>query len=118
MIFAKVGIWLLLLCGFIITAKAGEPKTENLKVSGNCGMCKKTIEKTAKEVAGVEEADWNKRTKMLEITYDPEKTTLETVGKKIAEAGYDNDKAKADDKKYGELKECCRYERDGNKKGE
>jgi mercuric ion binding protein len=45
-------------------------KTEKIKVSGNCGMCKERIESTAK-VEGVTKADWDKDTKLLTLVYNP-----------------------------------------------
>ena len=83
-------------------------KTETLKVSGNCNMCKATIEKAAK-VDGVGKADWNVKTKTLSLTYEPAKTTMDLVAKKIAAAGYDNAKVKSDDKAYNALPGCCQY---------
>lgn len=90
------------------TSKTTSVKAETLKVSGNCNMCKATIEKAAK-VDGVTKAVWDVKTKNLSLTYDPAKTTVDQVGKKIAAAGYDNAKAKADDKAYDALPGCCQY---------
>ncbi|MBC8005356.1 MAG: cation transporter, partial [Verrucomicrobia bacterium] len=81
-------------------------KTETMKVSGKCNMCKATIEKAAK-VEGVSKAEWDTKTKTLALTYDPSKTTVDQVGKKVAASGYDNEKAKADDKAYNALHSCC-----------
>ena len=89
-------------------SKMTSTKTETLKVSGNCEMCKATIEKAAK-VEGVTKADWSAKTKTLSVTFDPAKTDMDLVGKKIAAAGYDNGKMKADDKAYGSLPGCCKY---------
>jgi len=83
-------------------------KTETLKVQGNCGMCETRIEKAAK-LDGVSKAEWNSETKLLAVTYDPSKTNLDQIGKKIAAVGHDNEKAKADDKAYGSLPSCCKY---------
>lgn len=83
-------------------------KTEIMKVSGKCNMCKATIEKAAK-VEGVSKAEWDAKNKTLAFTYDPSKITVDQVGKKIAAAGYDNEKAKADDKAYKALHSCCKY---------
>lgn len=90
------------------SAFAANPKTETLKVSGNCDMCKARIEKAAK-IDGVTKAEWNKKDKMLTATFDPAKTSIDAIGKKIAEAGHDNDKAKATDKVYDKLPGCCQY---------
>lgn len=90
------------------SAIAANPKTETLKVSGNCDMCKARIEKAAK-IDGVTKAEWNKKDKTLTATFDPAKTSIDAIGKKIAEAGHDNDKAKATDKAYDKLPGCCQY---------
>lgn len=83
-------------------------KTEKLLVSGNCGMCEKRIEKAA-YVKGVKQADWDKKTKMLTVTYKPSKTSKEEILKSVAEAGYDSEGFTANEKSYKKLPECCRY---------
>jgi periplasmic mercuric ion binding protein len=83
-------------------------KTETLKVSGNCDMCKARIEKAAK-IDGVTKAEWSTKTKTLTATFDPAKTSIDVIGKKIAAAGHDNDKAKATDAAYDKLPSCCQY---------
>ncbi|HZK93402.1 MAG TPA: cation transporter [Prolixibacteraceae bacterium] len=83
-------------------------KTETLKVSGNCGMCKTRIEKAAK-IDGVSKAEWDRTSKMLAVTYDPSKTSIDQVGKKVAAAGHDTEKVKAEDKVYSSLPACCKY---------
>jgi len=83
-------------------------KTETLKVSGNCGMCKTRIEKAAK-IEGVSKAEWDKTSKVLAVTYDPSKTSIDQVGKKVAAAGHDTEKVKAEDKVYSSLPACCKY---------
>jgi hypothetical protein len=85
-------------------------KTETVKVLGNCEMCKARIEKAAKD-ANALKAEWNIDSKLLSITYDPTKTSLDKICRKIAAAGHDNDKAKAEDKAYNNLPGCCKYER-------
>lgn len=92
------------------TAKA-EVQKVSFKVSGNCGMCEKTIETAAKAVEGVVSADWNKESKEMIVNFDTEKTNLDAIHKAIAKAGYDTDKVKADDKVYSGLHSCCKYER-------
>ena len=69
----------------------GDHKTETFKVYGNCGMCEKTIEGSLKNVKGIDKADWNKETKMMEVTFDPEVITLTEIKQKIADVGYDTD---------------------------
>ncbi len=85
-------------------------KTESFKVYGNCGMCKKRIEKAAK-TDGVSSAEWNKDTKMITVTYDSNSISNEQIQKNIAAAGHDTEKMKAEDKVYEKLPGCCLYER-------
>lgn len=89
-------------------AKTSATKSETFKVSGNCGMCKERIE-TAAKVDGVSKADWNKDTKMLTLAYDPSKAKSDEVQKKVAAAGHDTEKYKADTKTYNGLPGCCKY---------
>jgi mercuric ion binding protein len=102
---------LLLLASFAFTAtKAQDTKTDTFKVWGNCGMCKRTIEKAA-NVEGVEKATWNRETKIFTIVYNPTVISNEKVQKAIAAAGYDTEKFNGDDKAYEKLPGCCHYER-------
>jgi periplasmic mercuric ion binding protein len=88
----------------------GTSKTENIKVWGNCEMCKTRIEKAAK-IDGVTKAEWNDETKILALVYNPAKVSSDEVQKKIAAAGHDTEKFKGDDKAYSNLPSCCKYER-------
>lgn len=87
-------------------------KTETFKVWGNCDMCKTRIEKAVKE-DGATSATWDQKTKMLIVTFDPSKTSVDAFGKKLSEVGHDNEKYIADDKVYNSLPDCCKYERAG-----
>ena len=90
-------------------AQAPEKK-ESFKVYGNCGMCKKTIEASAK-AAGVSFVNWNTKTRQLSISYDPELTDREKVEEAIANSGYDTPGFTGSDSAYNLLHECCKYER-------
>ncbi|MDD4921268.1 MAG: heavy-metal-associated domain-containing protein [Bacteroidales bacterium] len=83
-------------------------KTEAIKVSGNCETCKARIEKAAR-IPGVSKADWNIKTKVLTLVYNPSKVKSEEVQKKIAAVGHDAGKFKADAKVYNALPGCCKY---------
>ena len=93
-----------------LTLIAGN-NTEKFKVAGNCGMCETRIEKAANSVGGVSEADWNKETKMLEVTFDTDQTDTHAIHKAVAESGHDTEKCSAADEVYDELPGCCKYER-------
>ncbi len=97
-----------------VTVFAGN-KTEKFKVFGNCGMCESRIEKAAKSVEGVSKADWNKKTKMIEVTYDDAKTDVHKVHMAIAKAGHDTEMHKASDETYDKLPACCHYDRENEK---
>jgi mercuric ion binding protein len=84
-------------------------KKESLKVSGNCGSCKKRIEKAVKSVSGVQTASWDKNTKMLTVTFDDSKTALATIKTKIVEVGHDIETEKSTDAVYSALPKCCKY---------
>ena len=94
------------------TTTNDQAKTETFKVWGNCGMCETTIEKAAGEVEGVNSADWNKETKMIEVSFDETKTDLHKIHKAIAESGYDTEMHKASKETYSDLPGCCQYERE------
>lgn len=82
----------------------------SLKVSGNCSMCKERIE-AAVDVAGVRQANWNSDTKLLELRFNPEKISLDSLRKRILAVGHDVDSLKADEAVYRKLHSCCQYER-------
>jgi copper chaperone CopZ len=89
-------------------AQTSTSKTETIKVSGNCEMCKARIEKAAK-LDGVSKAEWNKKDKTLTATFDPAKTNIDEIAKKVALSGHDTEKVKATDAVYDKLPGCCKY---------
>ena len=79
-------------------------------VRGNCGMCKKTIEKAANGVEGVTEATWDKAKKKIDISFDASKTNASAVEKAIAASGYDTENIMGDKEAYKGLPACCKYD--------
>jgi copper chaperone CopZ len=100
----------LLLSSVVMTAQIKNLKTETVKIYGNCGTCKKAIEK-AGNLKGVATVNWNKDSKMAILTYDSSKTNQSEILKKIALAGYDSDKIKSKKEDYESLPGCCQYDR-------
>jgi hypothetical protein len=86
-------------------------KKETIKVSGNCGMCKNKIEKSAKS-AGATYANWSEETKLLNVSYNPSRSSSEKIQKAIAASGYDTQNFKAADNAYNKLDKCCQYSRE------
>ncbi len=89
-------------------------KTLSVKISGNCEMCEQTIE-TAANVKDEVSLDWNKDNKMAVVSYDSTKTNTDEILKRVALAGYDNEKFLATDDAYQKLAACCKYERSTKK---
>jgi periplasmic mercuric ion binding protein len=105
-------IKMLMMAAFTILSVSlfAQTKTESFKVYGNCGMCKKRIEKAVK-LEGISSAEWNTDTKMMKVTYDAAKITNDQIQKKIAAVGHDTEQFTADDKVYEQLPGCCLYDR-------
>jgi len=91
----------------------GQPKnarTVTVKIDGDCGMCEKTIE-SAGLVKGESEVDWDVDSHMARVTYDSVRTDLDAILRRVALAGYDNERYLAPKEAYNKLPGCCQYER-------
>ncbi len=108
-------IFMALVCLFGLTANA-QNKNKNAKatieVNGNCGQCKKRIEKAALSVAGVKSAVWDEQTHELSLILNEEKTSVVEIEKAIAKVGHDAGGTRAKDSDYEALHSCCLYERE------
>lgn len=93
-----------------VNAQIKNKKVVDVKISGNCEMCKKNIE-TAGNLKKVAIVNWNVKSKMAQITYDSSKTNPNEILKRIADAGYENEKFAANDEQYDKLHTCCQYDR-------
>ena len=93
-----------------IVAQIKNPKTETVKINGNCGMCKSIIEKVGNKKKQ-SKVDWNQDSKIATLTFDSKTTNQDVILKRIALAGYDNEIFLAPDDAYAKLPECCKYER-------
>ena len=82
---------------------------EEFKVSGNCTMCKATIEKAVLGLKGVNSAEWSTETKMIHVSFNKEKVKLANIHKAIAKSGYDTEKETALESVYNKLPACCLY---------
>lgn len=79
-------------------------------VRGNCGMCKRTIEKAANSVEGIANANWDKDKKLIKVSFDEGKTDVMSIHKAIAASGYDTEKVNGDLDAYEGLPGCCKYD--------
>ncbi|MFP4287667.1 MAG: heavy-metal-associated domain-containing protein [Bacteroidota bacterium] len=94
-------------------AEAVNKKTTEteIKVLGNCGMCKERIENAAYSVRGVRKADWDEQSKMLTLVYRNDRTEQETIERAIAKAGHDTENIITDEETHANLHHCCIYPR-------
>lgn len=93
-----------------IYAQVKNAKTATFHINGNCDMCKKTIEKAGNK-KNESQVLWDASSQSASISYNSEKTTTDAILKRIALAGYDNEKYLAPDNTYAQLHSCCQYER-------
>jgi mercuric ion binding protein len=91
-------------------AQTAALQKESVKVWGNCGMCKKTIEKAAKS-AGAKTASWNAESQILKLSFSSDKTSAAKIQEAVAKAGYDTQDFTADNDAYNNLPGCCQYDR-------
>lgn len=94
------------------TTMSKEMATKDISfgVRGNCGMCKRTIEKAANSVEGIANANWDKDKKLIKVSFDEGKTDVMSIHKAIAASGYDTEKVNGDLDAYEGLPGCCKYD--------
>jgi hypothetical protein len=97
------------ICISTVAAHAQKTRTESFMVAGECGTCKKKIEKAAKD-GGATYAAWDMHSKILKVNYNAG-TEVSSIQQRIADAGYDTPKFKATDAAYNSLDKCCQYDR-------
>lgn len=97
----------------LVTSIGSFAQNKNAKatfeVDGVCNMCKDRIEKGALKTKGVKSAIWNLETKKLSVIFNEEKTSVDTISKKVAAVGHDTKIVKATDEAYASVHPCCKY---------
>lgn len=103
---------IIVLLGFLTLTSFGQSKskvvTSNIKVYGNCGMCKERIEGVL-DRKGIKKATWDLSTKNLNVIFVSSKISEQQICQLVASAGHDTDTVKAKDEVYAELPFCCLY---------
>ena len=79
-------------------------------VKGNCKMCKKTIETSAMSLDGVLKANWDVKTKQIDLVYDDQLVELMTIHNTIAASGYSTELVDLNQEAYDNLPLCCQYD--------
>ncbi len=106
----KYSFLLAIIFSFSAIAVQAQKTQTSIKVWGNCGMCKKLIDKAALD-AGAQKADWDTDTKQLSLVFNAKNTDVKKIQQAIANVGYDNEAFTAPDEVYNKLHACCKYER-------
>ncbi|HRS01818.1 MAG TPA: heavy metal-associated domain-containing protein [Bacteroidota bacterium] len=88
-------------------------QTVQIKTSAVCESCKTRIEKAVNKLQGVEKSDLDLSTKILTISYDPAKVSVEKIKNTISKTGYSADEIKADKKAFDKLPACCKVKPEG-----
>ena len=117
---AVIAMVLFVSCKSESNKESGKVKTETLEkkdvsnvsfgVRGNCGMCKKTIEKSLNGILGVSSANWNVKSKIIDVSYDKSKIDEKGIHSAIAASGYDTEKVMGNIDAYNNLPGCCKYD--------
>ena len=81
-------------------------------VKGNCKMCKKTIETSALSLDGVHKANWDVKTKQIDLVYDEQLVELMTIHNTIAASGYSTELVDLNQEAYDNLPLCCQYDQE------
>ena len=84
--------------------------TISFGVRGNCGMCKKTIEKGVNSLEGISKANWDVNKKKMDVSFDDSKTNEMEIHNAIAASGYDTEKVVGSEEAYKNLPGCCQYD--------
>jgi copper chaperone CopZ len=72
-----------------------------------CGSCEKTVKKALYTTDAVKDVKVDLDKKIVEVTYRPQQTNVQTLEQLIADAGYDANDRKRDETAYENLPECC-----------
>ena len=94
----------------LVNSSQAQTQTKTIKVSGECGTCKKKIEGAARK-AGATYASWNLDTKVLTVKYNSQSANTAKIEQAIAAVGYDTPDYIASETAYDQLDDCCKYER-------
>jgi mercuric ion binding protein len=92
------------------TIKVKGPATEQfqMKTSAVCDMCKARLEKALAYEKGVQSATLDVPSKVLTVSFRPDKTTPAALRTAVQRSGYDADGQLAEARAYDRLPDCCK----------
>jgi copper chaperone CopZ len=79
-----------------------------IKTSAVCEMCKETLEKNLAFEKGIKKSVLDVDSKIITVTYNPQKISPDQIRKAIAKTGYDADDVPAVKKAHDKLDDCCK----------
>jgi copper chaperone CopZ len=97
-----------ILIGSIASAQGKKTETIRIKTSAQCEQCKDRIERMLAYEKGVTKSNLDLKTKIVTVTYKPDKTTPDKICLALSKTGYDADGVTADPKAYKNLPPCCK----------
>jgi copper chaperone CopZ len=102
-------IFLMMMVFMVILATAQKPVKATIKVPGlGCEECEAIIENALwKRVDGIAAIDAKWKSKIVKVTYIPDRVDLANIVIRIAELGFDADDEKADEAFMKRLPKCC-----------
>lgn len=83
-------------------------KKDTLTVYGICEMCKTRIENAVNALEGVAASNWNEKTKVLMVMFEPSKLMLKEIHAAVSKIGYRTPLLPAEQSGYDKLPYCCR----------
>lgn len=103
-------IILFVLLSFSLGVLAQSKKNEVIKIktSAECEQCKKRLESNLIYNKGIKFCKLDVSSKVLTVTYNPEKTSPANIRLAVSQLGYDADEMMADSLEYDKLPECCK----------
>jgi len=73
-----------------------------------CGTCGTILQKNLLKIKGVKSVQIVPAKNVIQVVYNENKTSLNTIKNTISITGYDADDVKADSESYAKLESCCK----------
>jgi mercuric ion binding protein len=89
-------------------SKAAGTEQFQIKTSAVCDMCKARLEKSLAYEKGVQAAHLDVPSKVLTVSYRPDKTSPAALRTAVQRTGYDADEQLAEARAYDRLPDCCK----------
>ncbi|MDX1446249.1 heavy-metal-associated domain-containing protein [Lishizhenia sp.] len=92
---------------FNSNAEDGNKKEAQIQTNAQCGECKERIENKLNYTKGIKFAEMDLTTKIVTVSYNSKKITLDEIKKVISEIGYSADDVEPVKAAQQALPKCC-----------